>query len=416
MNQIIKKIIAICLVIMVLVCAYTCMHCYIIKQCADNPYQSYARKEKRQIVENFEYIYKTSAEGAWITRIIPLDGKDISVLKIPSKLAGKRVVRLGSAGGRFREDDDLGAEWYDEIWNNLFGVNCSEDSTAKNIIIVPEDMYNKLEQIKEIYIPDTVSWIGLDLFLYVQNGKVLRLPAGLKTRLEDAGLTSVKWKEVSFSGENKNYKIINGYLCSKDGKTVYGLLEETEKASIPEGVKIISRKGDYFGTKEMYIPASVTEIEPPFTLGDFTTARVQIAWENRKYAEKNGSIYDKTSGELVAAYIDRGVINVPDTVRSIDHPWYIGDTTEFKKMIIPKSVKFMHTQSGEDVCKDVIGYSGVTYVFESKTPMHMVERSYMFDEKDTIVVPKGCMKEYQEEWAGALAYLYDYDKVLWKEN
>lgn len=385
------------------------------KQCAENPYKAYAGKEKRRTVENFEYIYRTSAEGAWITRIIPLDG-DISVLKIPSRLAGKKVIRLGNGKGDFKKGENSETMWESENWRNIFGEKCSEDSTAKNIIIEPEDMYERVTQIEEIDVPDTVQWIELGLFAYVQNGKKLRLPAGLKTKLEDAGLTEVKWKEVTFSGENKNYAIADGFLCSQEGKTVYGLLEDREKTAIPDGVETISKKGDYFGTKEMQIPASVTEIEAAGEYGDhnFTEASVQIAKDNPKYAEKGGSIYDKTSGELVAAYIDNGVINIPDTVKRIFCPWYIGDAAAFRKMVIPESVTFMHTKSGNNIRNNPAGHAGTTYVFESRTPLHLVSGAGLFETKDTVVVPKGCKKEYQESWRGDIGSLYQ--KILWKEN
>lgn len=410
-----KGIAAICIVVMAVICAYNGVSYFQKKQCADNPYKEYAAKEKSRKAGSFEYTYRTSAEGVWITKITPSD-EDISVLKIPSKLAGKKVVRLGNGNGNFKQEDTSDTMWEAENWSNIFGEKCSEDSTVKNIIIEPKDVYDRVAQIEEIDVPDTVQWIDLGLFAYVQNGKVLRLPAGLKTKLEDAGLTGVKWKEVSFSGENKNYKIVDGFLCSQDGKTVYGLLEEREKSTIPDGTEIISKKGDYFGTKEMQIPASVTKIEAAGKYGNhnFTEASVRIAKDNPKYAEKNGSIYDKTSGELVAAYIDNGVINIPDTVKRIFCPWYIGDTTTFRRMVIPKSVTFMHTKSGNNVRNNPAGHTGTTYVFEGRTPLHLVSGVCLFEEKDTIVVPKGCKKEYQEKWRGNISRLHH--KIFWEEK
>lgn len=245
-----KRITAICLAVVAVICVYNGVSYFQKKQRADNSYKAYAAKEESRKEGNFEYIYRTGAEGVWITKITPSDG-DISVLKIPSKLAGKKVVRLGHGNGSFKQEENADAMWEAENRSNIFGEKCSEDSTVENIIIEPKDVYDRVEQIEEIDIPDTVQWIDLGLFAYVQNGKVLRLPAGLKTKLEDTGLTGVKWKEVSFSGENKNYKIVDGFLCSKDGKTVYGLLEEREESKIPDSVETISKKGNYFGTKEM---------------------------------------------------------------------------------------------------------------------------------------------------------------------
>ena len=166
----------------------------------------------------------------------------------------------------------------------------------------------------------------------------------------------------------------------------------------------------------MQIPASVTEIEATGEYEDhnFTEANVRIAKNNPKYAEKNGSIYDKTSGELVAAYIDNGVINIPDTVKRIFCPWYIGDTTTFRRMVVPKSVTFMHTKSGNDVRNNPAGHTGTTYVFEGRTPLHLVSGVCLFEEKDTIVVPKGCKKDYQEKWSSNVSRLQQ--KISWEEK
>ena len=415
MNKRKNKIVAILTIMLGIICAYSGVIYFQKKQCTDNPYKAYTTKEKSRKVGSFEYKYRIGAEGVWITKIIPME-EDISVLKIPSKLAGKKVVRLGNGNGNFKQEDTSDTMWKAENWSNIFGEKCSEDSTVENIIIEPKDVYDRVALIEEIDVPDTVQWIDLGLFAYVQNGKVLRLPAGLKTKLEDADLTGVTWKEVSFSGENKNYKIVDGFLCSQDGKTVYGLLEEREKTTIPDGTETISKKGDYFGTKEMQIPASVTKIEAAGKYGNhnFTEASVRIAKDNPKYAEKNGSIYDKNSGELVAAHIDNGVINIPDTIKRIFCPWYIGDTTTFRKMVIPKSVTFMHTKSGNDVRNNPAGHTGTTYVFEGRTPLHLVSGVCLFEEKDTIVVPKGCKKEYQEKWRGNISRLHH--KIFWEEK
>lgn len=282
-----KGIAAICIAVVAVICVYNGVSYFQKKQCADNPYKEYAAKEKSRKAGSFEYTYRTSAEGVWITKITPSD-EDISVLKIPSKLAGKKVVRLGNGNGNFKQEDTSDTMWEAENRSNIFGEKCSEDSTVENIIIEPKDVYDRVAQIEEIDVPDTVQWIDLGLFAYVQNGKVLRLPAGLKTKLEDADLTGVTWKEVSFSGENKNYKIVDGFLCSQDGKTVYGLLEEREKTTIPDGTETISKKGDYFGTKEMQIPASVTKIEAAGKYGNhnFTEASVRIAKDIRNMQRK----------------------------------------------------------------------------------------------------------------------------------
>ena len=64
-----KGIAAICIVVMAVICAYNGVSYFQKKQCADNPYKAYAAKEKSRKAGSFEYTYRTSAEGVWITKI-----------------------------------------------------------------------------------------------------------------------------------------------------------------------------------------------------------------------------------------------------------------------------------------------------------------------------------------------------------
>ena len=137
-----KGIAAICIAVAAVICVYNGVSYFQKKQCADNPYKEYAAKEKSRKAGSFEYTYRTGAEGVWITKITPSD-EDISVLKIPSKLAGKKVVRLGNGNGAFKQEDTSDTMWEAENWSNIFGEKCSEDSTVENIIIEPKDVYDR---------------------------------------------------------------------------------------------------------------------------------------------------------------------------------------------------------------------------------------------------------------------------------
>lgn len=49
---------------------------------------------------NFLFEYEVEGEDIWITKITPRSKKGIETLKIPKKLEGKKVVKLG--GRRYR--------------------------------------------------------------------------------------------------------------------------------------------------------------------------------------------------------------------------------------------------------------------------------------------------------------------------
>lgn len=92
-----------------------------------------AKKKKCQI-GNFRYTYKVEKKGIWITKIKPLSNKGIATLKIPSRIKGKKVVKLGSDVDFDGEGDDY----------NIFGIRIDPD--AEKYRLVPEDMLNKVKK------------------------------------------------------------------------------------------------------------------------------------------------------------------------------------------------------------------------------------------------------------------------------
>lgn len=181
---------------------FCCIIVFAIIAIGYNRYWNNSGTTKNKTIGSFEYEYKVQREGTWITKITPKSDKDISVLKIPSRLGGRSVVKLGAEGDRFRIDDPS-----QERHGNLFGEDYSEESTWDNTIIAPEDVYDLV-------------------------GKI-------KTKLEDTSLTEIKWKKVSISARNRKYKVTNGCLCSKNGKTLYGIIEDHKTITIPASVTSI---------------------------------------------------------------------------------------------------------------------------------------------------------------------------------
>lgn len=62
-----ERITAICLAVVAVICVYNGVSYFQKKQRADNPYKAYATKEESRKEGNFEYIYRTGAEGVWIS-------------------------------------------------------------------------------------------------------------------------------------------------------------------------------------------------------------------------------------------------------------------------------------------------------------------------------------------------------------
>ena len=170
-------------------------------------------KEKSCVREGFLYEYNVQKKGTWITKITPLSSKGISTLKIPKKLSGREVVKLGSTGTIFF----IGDINTKEPNTNIFGV---EDSSDGDGTLVPEDVQKLVKKIKRIQIPSTVNSIALNCFSDVPDGKTINIPKGIVRGLDEEGygFTKIKWKKITVSSQNKKYKVSNGCLLSRNGK------------------------------------------------------------------------------------------------------------------------------------------------------------------------------------------------------
>ena len=335
-----------------------------------------AERGKVTIKGNFQYSYKIQKEGVWITNIRPLSNQGISTLKIPSKLAGKKVVKLGNSKDRM---DSLG-----DNEPNLFGVEYSGEDDGT---YVPADVYERVKKIKTIRIPETVKKITYQCFDDIPAGKNINIPKGVVENVEL--FTYYKnWNKVTISPKNKKYKAVDGCLLTKNGKKLLGFLKKKEKVVIPKTVKRIPSWGDYCGVSTIVIPKSVTRIER-YALNTDEPVTVKIAKDNKRYAVKNGSIYSKVSGRLVSGYVKNGVLNIPENVTVIREHGLLGSRP--KIVIIPSSVKEIY-----DIGNLVEG-SHLTCVMKGENPPKLVDLRGGFSSV-TLYVPKGCKNKYLKKW------------------
>ena len=150
------------------------------------------QKECRKVIDGFEYQYTVQGDEAWIQNIRPLGDKDLSVLKIPSKLGGKAVTKLGDENDRFDKEESTSGNTVCDI----FGEKYMEDSTAQTTYIYPDDVHDRVADIQEIYLPDTLKYISFNAFRYVQDGKSLYFSAPIHTELKDTSLLDVVWEKL----------------------------------------------------------------------------------------------------------------------------------------------------------------------------------------------------------------------------
>ena len=111
-------------------------------------------------------------------------------------------------------------------------------------------MYSPCAAETSYSVPDGVVRIDAECFNVVQNLEKLSIPASV-TQIEDAAIFSTfNLGEIAVAADNPAYKVVDGALCTLDGRTCI---------AFPDGIK----------TGEIVIPDGVERIAPNVFLGRF---------------------------------------------------------------------------------------------------------------------------------------------------
>ena len=128
------------------------------------------------------------------------------------------------------------------IGNNT-QVIIPETISGYTVVELCDSAFYDKSEITSIKLPDTVETIGDHCFGYCYNLTELALPKNLKN-LDRTALSYAGISKLTISEENQYFKIVDGVLFSKDGKTLcyYPRYDEREEYTVPIGTEII---GDY---------------------------------------------------------------------------------------------------------------------------------------------------------------------------
>ncbi len=341
----------------------------------------------------FEFEYEYTNGGIWITKITPLSDDGISTLKIPAKIKGKKVVKLG-------RKELMTAEWQDNGYGeNVFGVRLAPDDADTSFW--PMDIYERTKKIKKIRIPETVKEITGMCFINFQDGKSINIPKGVVKNV--VGLAYYKWEKITISNKNKKYKKVNGCLLSKDGKVLYAFLEERDKVVVPKTVRTMENV-PLTRTKisTIVLPKGLRKIKDD-GIAISSKVTIKVAKGNKKYAAKYGCLYNKKTGRLVAACAPDGVFRIPEGVTYatgyyVENGVKVDDTGIHRvggvasKMIVPKSMKKI------DALLDFSSADEFTCVMRGKIPPKLTCIVKNSVKNLTVYVPKGAKAAYEKAW------------------
>ena len=214
-------------------------------------------------------------------------------------------------------------------------------------------------QLTSVVIPDSVKEIRREAFRGCVMLASVTLPDGLKalpaeifkecyeasitipasvSKIELNALNGV-WK-IDVDSGNKNFKMENGLLLSKDGTILVQCpSSETGDVVVPSGVKTI-QSGAFESMADrasVTLPASVTKIEGTF--GDYySVGEIRVDSANRNYCVRDSGLLTKDGKEfIVAAEKIKGAYSVPAGVTKIWSEAFYGQD-EMTSLTIPASV------------------------------------------------------------------------------
>lgn len=331
-------------------------------------------KKHAKTVGNFEYTYIDYKDGVCIIRISPVSGRNIERLEIPDRFDGKKVIKLFD-------------EKYEETsagFQNIFGIY--DHKEYKGITLFPKKKVRTVNKIQHIILPGYLKEMASSAFDYVQDGKTIYIPAGLKQNVTK--LTRIKWKSFDISPDNKWFKVKNKCLLSKSGDRLYGYVGTEKKVKIPKGVQSIA--GEAFlseEVEEIFIPKSVRKIgSEAFRIIGCSTPVIRVSEKNTYYGVEHNCVYNKKTGRLVVAYDENGIITVPRAVTCIKGRISYGGN-KVKKIIFPATVKKI---GGCDWDTNMYAADSLQVVFQSSIPPEKID----WLPETVISVPRGSRERY----------------------
>lgn len=131
---------------------------------------------------------------------------------------------------------------------------------------IADGVFKDCENITSIKIPASVTTIGKEAFYGCKSLKSITIPASVTTIGENAFANCPALERITVSGQNQNYKSIDGDLYTKDGTT---LIKHTAKKvqdsfKIPSGVTTICTTAFDVAPKSVTVPTSVATLSTAF--------------------------------------------------------------------------------------------------------------------------------------------------------
>lgn len=294
---------------------------------------------------DFHAFMSTDGKESWIYKVTShKDG--LTKLKFPAKVNDAPVTRIGIGFGVESELYDEEMDCYFTIfssilepWHGLYGSNDSITTIEfpETLTRIEGGAFCGFKKLKKVEIPDGVEELTPYSFANCPKLTEVKFPAGLTTLDFDAFDKSRAISKLTISSKSKNYKTKNGFLLSKDSKSLTWAAPAMTEVIIPEGV---TKLGDnaLFATKatKVVIPKSVCDIGS-CALSGKNIKKIELKKGNKVFKMDGNCIYNKSDKSLTAILIKNGRAEISSKIEILGEGISVmGNYIE--RVDIPKSV------------------------------------------------------------------------------
>ncbi len=234
-------------------------------------------------------------------------------------------------------------------------INCSflnSVAVPEGVISIGDRAFENCYRLEDVTLPSTLEAIGSDAFISCQHLVSINIPKGVASIANNCFKGCIALESITVDSESTAYKIVNGALCTYDGKTliVYPRMNTATGFVIPDGVEILmERCFDNAYLTDITIPSSVKYIhDMAFVAENLENVYIEDldAWCNVEFDDS----FQPTASPLYNAsnlYCDGQLVTrvvFPDGIKNVSAFAFRG-YEKLEEVIIPEGVEIIYSSA-----------------------------------------------------------------------